>query len=63
MVENTKIGFWKLISLLLGVFLFLAGLGVEPFYIKVYGVLISGGGVTVHKASSKSLMTNFCSGD
>jgi len=43
MPKSTRIygWFWILVSGLLGSFLFLAGLGVEPFYIKVYGVLVS----------------------
>jgi len=41
LLADKKEKFWRLTSSLLGVFLFLGGLGVEPFYIKVYGVLIS----------------------
>ena len=33
--------FWLIISTILGVFLFLAGLGVELFYVKAYGVFVS----------------------
>lgn len=39
MVVHDK--FWKIILFLIGILLFLGGLGVELFYIKVYGVLIS----------------------
>jgi hypothetical protein len=33
--------FWKLVLIVLGVFLFLAGLGIELLFVKIYGLVVA----------------------